>query len=393
MINKIKYFRYIILTSIFACLVFASCTKDNASSNTPVINDVTSYDQTTSPPTYNSGKGFPGDEVKVEGTGLKDVKSVVFDGLIDVVFNTSLNSDKSIFFSVPFDVLKGSRFGLQKVTMTKNDGKVIDFDFEITQPKPIIDDKFVPSLPKVGTAVTVNGSWFLGISSVTFGGVSVPFTVISPKSFTFVVPANATLGGDVIVTTPGGVAKRFLDIDLGFIIVKVADFDGGGLRPVNNWIKYGDANTLTYPATGGISSVYGELTWIGATTNGYNGCQSSGGATFMATTVTDPTKVVYQIDVNCGTAVGTVVDFLVTYDGPSGGGNNNWVKRFKITTTGWQSLEFKLSDFGYNYDPAALGTKVNPSKIDQVKVSIAQSAGTVNPSKVQFDNIRFKILP
>jgi Surface glycan-binding protein B xyloglucan binding domain len=391
MINKIKYYRYIILTAIFVSLVFTSCEKDSATGGTPTITDVTSYDQTTSPPTYNVGKGYPGDEVKIEGTGLSNVKSVVFDGIINVVFNTALNSDKSIFISVPFDVLKGSRFGLQKVTITKEDGKIVEFDFEITQPKPIIDDKFVPSLPKVGTLVTVNGSWLLGMSSVTFGGVSVPFTSISSKSFTFVVPSNSTAGGDVIVTTPGGVAKRFLDIDLGFIIVKVTDFDGGGLRPNKNWIKYGDANTLTYPTTGGVSSVYSELTWIGATANGYNGCQSDGGGAFM--TATDPAKVLYQIDVNCSTAVGTVVDFLVTYDGPSGGGSNNWVKRFKITTTGWQPLEFKLSDFGYNYDPSSLVTKVNPSKIDQVKISIAQGAGTVNPSKVQFDNIRFKILP
>lgn len=373
---------------LIVCLVLSSCSNDNDSSAAAMVEGVYSLDNTTSPPFENKDKGYPGDLVKIEGSGLSNVKTVVFDNVVNVIFNPQLSSDKSLFFNIPFDDKKGSRFGVQELKITKGNGEVIVSSFEILQPKAIISEKFEPLIPKVGTVVTVNGSWFFNISAVKFAGAPVTFTRVNSTSLTFTVPATATAGGDVEITTPGGTTSRFLDIDQGFDLYKIADFDGGGLRPNNNWVKYGDANTLTYSDVGGISGKYAELTWTGATTNGYNGSQSDGGNALLKDTATDPTKVTYLIDVNNGGAIGTKIDLLIV---DSDGGN--WAYSYTITTTGWQTIEALASDFGANYDSSQQGQgDVDPTKITQVKMTIAQGGGTPNPSKVQFDNIRFKVL-
>lgn len=377
-----------ILAFLIVCLVFSSCSNDDGSSAAANVEGVYSLDNSTTPPTENKAKGYPGDLVKIEGSGLANVSTVVFDNLVNVVFSPAMSADKSLFFNVPFDDKKGSRFGVQELKITKANGEVIVSNFEILQPKVTISEKFVPIIPKVGTVVTVNGTWFFNISSVKFAGAPVTFTRVSSTALTFMVPANATAGGDVAITTPGGTVTRFLDIDQGFDVVKVADFDGGGLRTSNNWVKYGDAATLSYSAVGGVSGNYAQLTWTGATANGYNGSQSDGGSPFMAATVTDATKVSYLIDVNCGDAPGTKIDLLIV---DSDGGN--WAYSYTIATTGWKTIEAKTSSFGANYNSSNFTQGiVNPSKINQVKMTINQNGGTANPSKVQFDNIKFKIL-
>ena len=384
-INNTNHF----VACFLICIILISCTNEDKSNVVAKIDGVYSLDNTTFPATENQDKGYPGDLTKVEGAGLGNVKSVEFDNLINVVFNPALNSDKSVMFNVYFNEKKGSRFGVQKLKITKSNGDILESNFEILQPKAIISEKFVPLVPKVGTMVIVNGDWFFNISSVKFAGVPINFNRLSSKELTFIIPQDALTGGDVEITTPGGTAKRFLDIDQGFELKRVADFDGGGLRPSNNWVKYGDASTLTYSTVGGTSGNYAEVTWTGGTANGYSGCESTSGPAFLSTTATDATKTFYIIDVNCGGAIGTKIDLLIV---DSDGGN--WAYTYTIVTAGWQTLELKASDFGANYNSNDQSQgDVNPIKINQVKVNIAQNQGTVNPSKVQFDNIRFKVLP
>jgi hypothetical protein len=382
MISKIKNIKPFILLSLFS-LAFYSCQKDD--SPIPKVNVLYSYDTKTE--TENVNKGYPGNIVRAEGFGLGNIKSIVFDNKVSVVFNQAFSSNLSFNFNVPYNELKGSRFGLQDVTFTNLKGEVVNSKFEILQPKPELL-KFAPEIPFVGSTVKVEGSWFVGIISVTFGGVPVQYTRVTDKIISVVVPANATAGADLVVTTVVGSGSKFLDIDQGFDIVKVADFDGGGLRPINNWVPYGSFDALIYSNAGGTSGNYAQLTWAGNTNPGYNGCQSSGGSSFLSTTITNPARVAYLIDVNCGGAVGTKIDLLIVDDS-----NGNWAYSYTIANTGWQTIEAPLPDFGANYNPSNQSNgDPDPSKINQVKMTIAQNSGTVNPSKVQFDNIRFKVL-
>lgn len=65
---------------------------------------------------------------------------------------------------------------------------------------------FFPTSGPVGTAVTIVGTDFIGVSTVTFSATFATFTVISPTEITTTVPAGATTG-PISVTTLGGTAS------------------------------------------------------------------------------------------------------------------------------------------------------------------------------------------
>jgi photosystem II stability/assembly factor-like uncharacterized protein len=68
---------------------------------------------------------------------------------------------------------------------------------------------FAPSSGKVGTIVTLSGTLFSDVLSVSFAGVSASFTVVSPTQITASVPAGAETG-KVSVTTAVGKAQSAL---------------------------------------------------------------------------------------------------------------------------------------------------------------------------------------
>jgi len=55
-----------------------------------------------------------------------------------------------------------------------------------------------------GTPITIDGSGFLTASSVTIGGVPVPFVVVDDNTITAIVPPLAAAPQNVVVTGPGG---------------------------------------------------------------------------------------------------------------------------------------------------------------------------------------------
>ena len=225
-------------------------------------------------------QSFPFKKVRVEGQSLAGLKQIILDNKIDVSFNPTYNSDKSFIFTIPFDVKKGSRFGKQTITFITASGSVTK-DFEILQPLPTISG-LTPETPLVGKTAEVTGDWFYDVSSVTFKGNPIGFTVSSPTSLLINIPASATSAGDLVITTPSGSVTRFMEVSLGFTIVNVTDFDGGGTRPGSGWFSYGDVASFNAATTGGPTGNYAQYSWTGATTNGYNGSSGGEGATFFA---------------------------------------------------------------------------------------------------------------
>lgn len=74
----------------------------------------------------------------------------------------------------------------------------------LSAPVPTIA-KVTPAKAKVGAKLTVAGTNFTGVTSVTIKGVPAKFTVVSTTKLTFVVPAKAKTGA-VTVTNPSGTA-------------------------------------------------------------------------------------------------------------------------------------------------------------------------------------------
>jgi len=107
-------------------------------------------------------------------------------------------------------------YPLIPVSMANADGVVIAYpgpydqgsnSFPITYgtPAPVVDS-VSPSQGSTsgGTAVDIDGDYLTGASSVSFGGVPVPFSTNPDNSITATAPAEAAGTVDVTVTTPGG---------------------------------------------------------------------------------------------------------------------------------------------------------------------------------------------
>lgn len=62
---------------------------------------------------------------------------------------------------------------------------------------------FTPTSGMVGTTVTLTGTALSGATAVTLGSLATTFTIVSPTSIRFTVPASAA-SGTITVTTPAG---------------------------------------------------------------------------------------------------------------------------------------------------------------------------------------------
>jgi len=78
---------------------------------------------------------------------------------------------------------------------------VDDFVLNLVQVPTI--SSFTPSSGKIGTAVTISGSHFTGVSKVTFHGTTASFVVDSDGQIRATVPNKATSGSIAITNAAG----------------------------------------------------------------------------------------------------------------------------------------------------------------------------------------------
>ncbi|MRX41023.1 hypothetical protein GJU43_17190 [Flavobacterium sp. LC2016-23] len=365
MINKIKY-RIIIL---LAMLSFTACQNDDMVS--------ANVDAMVAEPGDLLNQAFPLNKVRVEGKGLMGLKRITLDNKIDISFNPNYNSDKAFIFTIPFDEKLGSRFGVQPITFITGNGSVTK-NIEILQPVPTIT-KTIPAVATPGFPLEIGGTWFYNISSVTLGGKALNYTLKSSSSIIIGLPANAVSGSELVITTPGGTAKKTLEFAT---LILVSDFDGNGTR--TSWNAYGDIDSFNANTTGGPTGNYATLTWSGSTANGYNGSSAGGGTNFLSATNKDAAKTFIDIDVSANVTGAQFAIQLNTIDGKDYGYN------FKVTDVNWTTKTISLADFKDNY---GFGTNtastIDASKVNEIKVGIVQS-DTPNPSVIKFDNIKIR---
>ena len=73
----------------------------------------------------------------------------------------------------------------------------------LNRPAPPAIAGFTPTTGGAGTVVTLTGTNLAGITSVTVGGILVPFTVVSNTQLTFTIGVT-TLPGPIVLTSPNG---------------------------------------------------------------------------------------------------------------------------------------------------------------------------------------------
>jgi hypothetical protein len=365
MINKIKY-RIIILLALVS---FTACQNDD----TVTAN----VDAMIAEPGDLLNQAFPLNKVRVEGEGLMGLKKITLDNKIDIIFNPNYNSDKAFIFTIPFDEKLGSRFGVQPITFITATGSLTK-NIEILQPYPTIV-KTVPTIANPGFPLEIEGSWFYNVSSITVGSEEVSYSVNSSSSIIINLPSNAVSGSELVITTPGGTAKKTINFAT---IILVSDFDGTGAR--TEWSAYGDIQSFNANTTGGPTGNYATLEWTGSTVNGYNGSSAGTGAGFLETYNNDATKTFIDIDVSSNVVGAQFAIQLNTIDGVNYGYN------FKVTDVNWTTKTITLADFKDNYSFGSnSAASLDASKVNEIKVGIAQG-DTPNPSVIKFDNIKIR---
>ncbi|MEN9573597.1 MAG: hypothetical protein RL514_1452 [Verrucomicrobiota bacterium] len=146
---------------------------------------------------FTPTNGLPGAIVTLSGANFLGATNVSFNGLAAAF---DVTADSQITTTVPASATTGP------ITVSTAGGSVTSSVPFYLAPRLT---SFSPSTGTVGTAVTLAGTNFTGISSVTFAGpnstvLSAPVTSLSATQLTVLVPTNA-ITGLLTVTTPGGV--------------------------------------------------------------------------------------------------------------------------------------------------------------------------------------------
>jgi hypothetical protein len=145
---------------------------------------------------FSPASGPVGTKVTITGTGFTGTTAVKFAG---TNASFAVVSDTSLTATVPSSATSGT------IAVTAPGGTATSATaFTVTPPAPTISS-FAPTSGTVGTNVTIAGANFTGTTSVTFGGTSAAFTVVSDTALSATVPSGAS-SGLIAVTTPGGTA-------------------------------------------------------------------------------------------------------------------------------------------------------------------------------------------
>ncbi|MBI5800674.1 MAG: DUF11 domain-containing protein [Verrucomicrobia bacterium] len=147
---------------------------------------------------FTPTNGLPGSTVTLDGANFLGTTNVSFNGVPATTFNVS--ADTQITATVPATATTGP------ISVSTSGGSVTSSVSFYLPPRLT---SFSPATGVVGISVTLAGTNFTGVTSVTFAGanatlVSAPVTSLVATQMTVLLPTNAVTGV-ITVTTPGGV--------------------------------------------------------------------------------------------------------------------------------------------------------------------------------------------
>ena len=283
-----------------------------------------------SPP---SGSG--GTFVTISGSGFTNATSVTIGTAAAI---PSVINDSTITVFAPANVL-----GTVNVRVTGPLGtSPVTVAGQFTYTGGPVVHGLSPSQGKAGVLVTITGSGFVGTTSVTFGGINVPFTVVTNGQILVNAPSLSPGQVNVRVTTPAGISAATTASIFTYI---------------------------TAPVIYSISPTHGTTgTTVTITGAGLTGATSvSFGGTLATPTVVGDTRIIVtapargpgtvNVAVNgTGGASAVTGAELFTYDGAGGGGPTvTYTLNFR-----WSLLVWLGAD-GANIDAALKGQLASSS--------------------------------
>lgn len=211
------------LLTVLAGLAVSSCEKDTDGS--PQIGPGNPVAKALSP---DSAAG--GATITLTGTGLGDIRSIVFDkGNVPAGFQSTLNTDNAIIFRVPTEVAGGS----QNIIFTNSAGRTLTVPFRGLA-YPTVSDVSNYNFTK-GTTITITGNNLDDVTAVAVAdsvkGISDAATIVSKEKKQLVVqmPSTTLTRGTLTITNSTGrmrTKQEFVNIDLAYKIFTDAYGDG-----------------------------------------------------------------------------------------------------------------------------------------------------------------------
>ena len=182
---------------------------------------------------FSPQEGTTGTSITITGTNFTGATSVSFGDTPAASF--SVKSDSSITA-----VVGNGASGNVKIGTPKGSAMLPGFSFK--NPVPTIAS-FTPTSATTTNMVTITGTNFIGITSVSFGAAAAAsFTVVNSTTINAVVGAGAS--GDIKITNSGGSAsiQGFTYLNT-YVPCKLADFTNNangvnlGFPRRNHWVK------------------------------------------------------------------------------------------------------------------------------------------------------------
>jgi len=221
-------------------------------------------------------------------------------------------------------------------------------------------------------------------------GTTKAIIVDSSSRFTIKIkiPTGA-VSGLLSIVTLGGTAYSASLLTVGERAKLIADFDGGGERPVgSSWYSYGDMNTKTVASSNPDPKSGNFYKAIPNTTSsaGYAGISTyaigTGTETFGMTSTTAATKL--KFDVNNNGKTGTKLQVIVQ-ETTTDNSTTNYAKTVDINGTGWNTISIPLTDLFNNYG----GGTVTPTPANITKVKFHFTGYNGVSMEANIDNVRF----
>lgn len=186
----------------------------------------------------------------VTGSGLRDIRSIVFDlGNVPVTFNPNFNTDNAIIFRIPSDANSGD----QNIVFTNTSGFQFTLPFRVL-PLAVVSSAF-PGEWEAGNTITLTGSYFESVDDVRMEATSQAVTIVSKTATSLVLqmPASTAPSTKLIIHNNAGSSTTnltFINLDKQ---VKLFTEDFG--QSIENWSWCEASKSGAGPAASGTSSL------------------------------------------------------------------------------------------------------------------------------------------
>ena len=237
-----RIFKYTILL-ITAAIFFVACKKD--SDGSPDVDPGSMASGTIAP---NQAAG--GELITLTGTGIGDIRSIVFDkNDVPAPFLSTLNTETDLIFRVP-DTAFG---GQQNIIFTNSEGRTLTVPFNVIA-LPSVTTAF-PTDFDAGTIVTLTGNNLDDVSKVVLEGTTDEATIVSQtrKQLVISMPASNVDRAKLRLTNNSG--DRVTDMDFVNVAKALKVFSDQLDNGFENWGWGGTFNPSTEDKISGTSSL------------------------------------------------------------------------------------------------------------------------------------------